>query len=166
MFIFSTFALLAFANYKLIKLQLGFQTFKTLQTLQNYIRISTFNHLSATIRTLCRVILLSFALWTCLSALIPYYRPVVCFISIIHLLPYFIIFAILRSLSLGQMHSFTLSTHSSDRHLIFQRIFQRYFAYRTCPWISVVSLLNYASSQNRISLTNFTFSTKFQPVSS
>ena len=102
----------------------------------------------------------------CLTALIPYYRPAVCLISIIHLLPYFIIFAIFRSLSL---HSFARSTNSSDQHLIFRRIFWRFFTYRTRPRILVVSKpYHYSITLHPkivISLTNFTFPTRFQPVS-
>ena len=165
MFIFSTFVLLAFANFKLIKTTIGVSNIHNITNItklhQNINFQSSFFHNSHTFLSFFPV----FALRTCLSALIPYYRPAIRLISIIHLLPYFIIFATFWSLSLGQMHSFNLSTHSSGRHryLIFRRIFRRFFAYLTRPRILVVSK---PYPKIVISLTNFTFSTKFQPVSS
>ena len=128
MFIFSTFVLLAFANFKLIKTTIGVSNIHNIANITKLHRNinfqSSFCHNSHTSSRYSSVFLASNVSIGVNPLLSPGRSPC-CRVSSF--------FAIFRSLSLGQMHPFTLSTHSSDRHLIFRRIFRRFFVYRTRP---------------------------------
>ena len=170
--LFSTFVLLAFANYKLTKTTIGdsnIHNIANITKLHQKINFqSSFCHNSHTLSSYSSV----FRALNVSIGVNPLLLPG-------HLLHFnhslaavyhnFCHFSITFPRTDAFIHP-GRGTHSFNRHPIFLRIFQRFFVYRMRPWILVVSKPYHHSITLHpkivISLTNFTFSTKFQPVSS